>query len=282
MKPLQRVLIVDDDASAREWLAAFMSSRGLAPARRRLGRGGGRGAPAHEPRPGHARPRPARNGRARDACGRCARSRRGSPCSCSRGRATPRRSWSRSGSAPPTSCASPASRRSSTPRSTRRCSAARPSARARGSVSPTAGIEPPPLFAGQNRKMRVVDSMIDHVADTDITVLIRGESGTGKELVARTICARSRRARRAVREGELRRAAARAARERAVRLREGRVHRRAEAQARQVRDRQRRHDLPGRDLARCTRACRPSSCRCCRTASSRGSAATATSPSTRA
>ena len=45
--------------------------------------------------------------------------------------------------------------------------------------------------------MRVVDSMIDHVADTDITVLIRGESGTGKELVARTICARSRRARRA-------------------------------------------------------------------------------------
>ena len=37
--------------------------------------------------------------------------------------------------------------------------------------------------------------MIDHVADTDITVLIRGESGTGKELVARTLCARSRRAR---------------------------------------------------------------------------------------
>jgi DNA-binding response OmpR family regulator len=31
MKPPQRVLIVDDDAGARDWLAAFMTSRGLAP-----------------------------------------------------------------------------------------------------------------------------------------------------------------------------------------------------------------------------------------------------------
>ena len=44
--------------------------------------------------------------------------------------------------------------------------------------------------------MRLVDDMIDHVADTDITVLIRGESGTGKELVARTVWSRSSRARR--------------------------------------------------------------------------------------
>ena len=34
---------------------------------------------------------------------------------------------------------------------------------------------------------------MDQVAATDITVLIRGESGTGKELVAREICARSKR-----------------------------------------------------------------------------------------
>jgi two-component system response regulator AtoC len=41
--------------------------------------------------------------------------------------------------------------------------------------------------------MRLVEEMIEHVADTDITVLIRGESGTGKELVARTIYACSSR-----------------------------------------------------------------------------------------
>jgi len=53
------------------------------------------------------------------------------------------------------------------------------------------------IFAGESLKMRLVEDMIDHVADTDITVLIRGESGTGKELVARTLYARSSRARRA-------------------------------------------------------------------------------------
>jgi two-component system response regulator AtoC len=38
---------------------------------------------------------------------------------------------------------------------------------------------------GDNPKMMEVRAMIEQVADTDITVLIRGESGTGKELVAR-------------------------------------------------------------------------------------------------
>jgi two-component system response regulator AtoC len=51
------------------------------------------------------------------------------------------------------------------------------------------------LSSGQSAKMRLVEEMIDHVADTDVTVLIRGESGTGKELVARTLHARSSRAR---------------------------------------------------------------------------------------
>ena len=55
--------------------------------------------------------------------------------------------------------------------------------------------EPGVLWSGQGQKMRLVDDMIEQVADTDITVLIRGESGTGKELVARTLHARSSRAR---------------------------------------------------------------------------------------
>jgi two-component system response regulator AtoC len=43
------------------------------------------------------------------------------------------------------------------------------------------------LLCGDNQKMREVRDIIEQVADTDITVLVRGESGTGKELVARTI-----------------------------------------------------------------------------------------------
>jgi two-component system response regulator AtoC len=39
--------------------------------------------------------------------------------------------------------------------------------------------------------MRAIGAIIDNVADTDATVLIRGESGVGKDLVARAIHARS-------------------------------------------------------------------------------------------
>jgi two-component system response regulator AtoC len=41
--------------------------------------------------------------------------------------------------------------------------------------------------------MRDVMNMVDQVASTNITVLVRGESGTGKELVSRTLYQRSRR-----------------------------------------------------------------------------------------
>jgi two-component system response regulator AtoC len=39
--------------------------------------------------------------------------------------------------------------------------------------------------------MADVCDLIQRIADTDVTVLIRGESGTGKELIARTVCASS-------------------------------------------------------------------------------------------
>jgi two-component system response regulator AtoC len=47
------------------------------------------------------------------------------------------------------------------------------------------------LLAGDSPKMKEVRDIIEQVADTDITVLIRGESGTGKEIVARNIFQRS-------------------------------------------------------------------------------------------
>ena len=43
------------------------------------------------------------------------------------------------------------------------------------------------VTGGSDDRMHEVLDIIDQVADTDITVLIRGESGTGKELVARTL-----------------------------------------------------------------------------------------------
>jgi two-component system response regulator AtoC len=47
-------------------------------------------------------------------------------------------------------------------------------------------VNNPPLFDGHPR-MRAIRSIIESIADTDTTVLIRGESGVGKDLIARAV-----------------------------------------------------------------------------------------------
>jgi two-component system response regulator AtoC len=46
---------------------------------------------------------------------------------------------------------------------------------------------------GNSEKMRGIATVVDQVADSDVTVLVRGESGVGKELVSRAIHQRSTR-----------------------------------------------------------------------------------------
>ena len=47
-------------------------------------------------------------------------------------------------------------------------------------------VNSPPLFEGHPR-MAAIRAVIESIADTDTTVLIRGESGVGKDLIARAV-----------------------------------------------------------------------------------------------
>src|SRR5215470_8595010 len=55
------------------------------------------------------------------------------------------------------------------------------------------GLHTHPMVFGESAEMREVKELIERVAATDVTVLIRGESGTGQELVARALYASSSR-----------------------------------------------------------------------------------------
>ncbi len=136
------------------------------------------------------------------------------------------------------------------------------------------------FLLGSNPRVAEVRGLIDRVADTDVTVLVRGESGTGKELVARAIHSGSARRDRPFVKVNCAALPTELLGVGAVRLRARRVHGRDPAEARQVRVRQPRDDVPRRDRRDAARRCRQSCCRCSRTASSRVSAARPTSAST--
>ena len=108
-------------------------------------------------------------------------------------------------------------------RSRRASTNARSTVRDRAVRAPNGdAVAPPPtldVLVGRDPRMIDIFKLIGQAAATRATVLIRGESGTGKELVARAIHAQLGRVRRAVRAGQLRRAAGDAARVGAVRPR---------------------------------------------------------------
>ena len=51
----------------------------------------------------------------------------------------------------------------------------------------------PAFPLGDSPSMRAIWSVIEHVADTDATILLRGESGVGKDFVGRAVHTRSAR-----------------------------------------------------------------------------------------
>ena len=140
------------------------------------------------------------------------------------------------------------------------------------SEPPTRATDDEPELVGQSAAMREVFKAIGRAAATDDPVLIVGESGTGKELVASALHRHSDRGGRPVRPGQLRGLARGPDRERALRPRAGGLHRRRPPEARPVRARRRRHDLPRRGRRAARYRPRPRSSASSSSASSSGSA----------
>jgi two-component system response regulator AtoC len=63
------------------------------------------------------------------------------------------------------------------------------------SIAQEADLTSDSPFLGGSPQMRAIRTVIENIADTDVTVFIRGESGVGKDLVARAIHAASSRRR---------------------------------------------------------------------------------------
>ena len=103
------------------------------------------------------------------------------------------------------------------------------------------------MLFGHSERMAEVRDLIERVADTDVTVLIRGESGTGKELVARALCSSSLRRDKPFVKVNCAALPTELLESELFGFERGVVHRRDSAQARQVRVRQPRHDVPRRD-----------------------------------
>jgi hypothetical protein len=104
----------------------------------------------------------------------------------------------------------------------------------------------PSNLIGNSGAMQAVYDLIAQVSGSDATVLIQGESGTGKELVAHAIHSQQPPGRKAVHQGELRRASGDGHRKRAVRAREGGLHGGYFGPQGAIRAGRRRHPVPGR------------------------------------
>ena len=128
-------------------------------------------------------------------------------------------------------------------------------------------------LVGSSPAMQKIAALIEKVAPTDATVLVRGAERHGQGAGGPRAPRQQPAARPPAGDDQLRRLAGDPAGERAVRPREGRLHRGGAGQAGPGRGGRGRHAVHRRDRRDGARACRPSCCACWRTATTAASAA---------